>query len=337
MIDIVKEINRTYRHTMDPNSVTHTLDRDPRVASCRRILMEAKRFDVSAADVVAYYQHLHDVIQGVRAHFVSNPDEMRYQEWADRREQLCFGPASHEEDPVPIPVPRTGKRIMLLVCIAADGSYLKPLIRIPRKASLPCRIHGRRSDNRFPVEWIHEQGNFPSLVSRDIRPRSCPEPHDVRRDGTGGFDSGQLYSAFKRCSRHAVDFQCNHNLSTSSSQFQSGASLGHIHIRDNEAHHLSRYSNGSVKVQSAHIAQVLGSFLSAGSPPNLMGTFRIAGIKFELHGGTLVWDVAPEAARRVFAQVHFGSEDVEEEHIERQLYVEHCAQALIEEEVIQAE
>jgi hypothetical protein len=32
----------------------------------------------------------------------------------------------------------------------------------------------------------------------------------------------------------------------------------------------------SVNVQSAHIAQVVGSFLSPSSPPNIVGTFRIA-------------------------------------------------------------
>jgi hypothetical protein len=51
----------------------------------------------------------------------------------------------------------------------------------------------------------------------------------------------------------------------------------------------------------------------------------------------LVCDVAPDDAQRAFAQVHFGSEDVDEEHIERELYVEHCTESLIEEGVIQAE
>jgi hypothetical protein len=42
MSGFVKEINTTCHKTMDPNSVRHPLDRDPRVKSCRGVPMEAK-------------------------------------------------------------------------------------------------------------------------------------------------------------------------------------------------------------------------------------------------------------------------------------------------------
>jgi hypothetical protein len=61
-------------------------------------------------------------------------DEMGHQEWADRQDQACYVSSSHSEAQVYFPVPRTGKRITLVACIASDGSYLKLLILIPRKS-----------------------------------------------------------------------------------------------------------------------------------------------------------------------------------------------------------
>jgi hypothetical protein len=60
-------------------------------------------------------------------------DEMGHQEWADSTEKVCFVPAHHSEDLVYYPLSRTGKRITILACVAADGSFLKPAVVIPRK------------------------------------------------------------------------------------------------------------------------------------------------------------------------------------------------------------
>jgi hypothetical protein len=43
-------------------------------------------------------------------------------------------PAHHSGDLVYYPVSRTGKHIILLACLAADGLFLKPTVVIPRKA-----------------------------------------------------------------------------------------------------------------------------------------------------------------------------------------------------------
>jgi hypothetical protein len=42
-------------------------------------------------------------------------------------------PVFHQGDEVRCPVSRAGRRIILLACIAADGSDTKPLVIIPRK------------------------------------------------------------------------------------------------------------------------------------------------------------------------------------------------------------
>jgi hypothetical protein len=63
-------------------------------------------------------------------HFVFDVNEMRHQEWADRKEKTCYVPAEHTDDEVLFPRPRSGKRITL---VGPDGSFLKPLIIIHRK------------------------------------------------------------------------------------------------------------------------------------------------------------------------------------------------------------
>jgi hypothetical protein len=60
-------------------------------------------------------------------------DEMGHQEWADSTEKVCFVLSYHSEDLVHYPVSRTGKRITLLAFVAADGSFLEPVVVIPRK------------------------------------------------------------------------------------------------------------------------------------------------------------------------------------------------------------
>jgi hypothetical protein len=52
---------------------------------------------------------------------------------ADREEKTCYVPSEHTGDEVPFLVPRSGKGIILVACISADRSFLKPLIAIHRK------------------------------------------------------------------------------------------------------------------------------------------------------------------------------------------------------------
>jgi hypothetical protein len=79
-----------------------------------------------------YFEPLSEAIDRVPVHFVYNMAEMGHQKWANRQEKVCYIPSSHGESHVYFPVPRTGKRITLIGCIGADGSFLEPLIVIPR-------------------------------------------------------------------------------------------------------------------------------------------------------------------------------------------------------------
>lgn len=65
----------------------------------------------------------------------------------------------------------------------------------------------------------------------------------------------------------------------------------------------------SMNVQSAHITEVVGSFMSAASLPNVVGTFRVAGIALTLQDRKVVCHAEPENARRVFAPVIVPARD----------------------------
>jgi hypothetical protein len=58
--------------------------------------------------------------------------------------------------------------------------------------------------------------------------------------------------------------------------------------------------------------------MSAASPPNILGTFRIAGIRLALQDGTLVCEVAPEDARRAFTRIDTIIKEEDGERLERE-------------------
>jgi hypothetical protein len=95
--------------------------------------MEDKRMQVTPEQIEEYFGRLQEALQDVPGHFVWNMDEMGHQEWAEHQEKICYVSVYHPLPQVHLLVPRTGKRITLLACVAADGSYLKLLIVIPRK------------------------------------------------------------------------------------------------------------------------------------------------------------------------------------------------------------
>jgi hypothetical protein len=95
--------------------------------------MEQGRVDVAPEQISSFFAILIATIDGIPAHFVLNMDEMDHQDWADRQRLTCFVPAALPDGSVYMPVSRLGKRITIIACIAADGSYLTPTVIIPRK------------------------------------------------------------------------------------------------------------------------------------------------------------------------------------------------------------
>jgi hypothetical protein len=118
-------IEEVFHLSLDKTTVFHVLRQEVRLKSCHAILMEEERVDLTAEQIAESFASLIPAIDGVPAHFVLNMDEMDHQNWADRQVQTCYVPATVEEQQVHMPVCHAGKRIKLIGCIAADGSYLK--------------------------------------------------------------------------------------------------------------------------------------------------------------------------------------------------------------------
>jgi hypothetical protein len=95
--------------------------------------MEEQRPQVKSQQIRDHFATLSSCISGISCHFVCNMDEPGHQEWADRGRVKCYLPAEDESDFVYFPVSRTEKRITLIACIAADGTYVEPSVIISRK------------------------------------------------------------------------------------------------------------------------------------------------------------------------------------------------------------
>jgi hypothetical protein len=95
--------------------------------------MDDKRITVSIDAIREYFARLCATVSGAPAHFLFNMDEMGHQTWTDAPNKKCHIPKTHPGNEVLYPVPRTGKRMTLVACVAADGSFFKPTIIISTK------------------------------------------------------------------------------------------------------------------------------------------------------------------------------------------------------------
>jgi hypothetical protein len=137
MGEIREYIEATWEVEIDRDTVWRSLARDPRIKSCDARPMEDKRLAVTDEQIEEHFHKLVNLVSGVPAHFVFNMDEMGHQDWADRQTNTCYVSSEVKENYVYVPVSRTGRRITLVTCIAADGSSIKPLVIIPNLQGLP--------------------------------------------------------------------------------------------------------------------------------------------------------------------------------------------------------
>jgi hypothetical protein len=129
--------------------------------------MEDNRLQVTNKQILEYFVALYSIVNGIPAHFVMNMDEMGHQPDADAdadaKDTTCLVPSTHPEATVNYPVSRVGKRITLLACIFADGSFIRPTLVIPRKTfGDELLLHGYTPEK---VE-IYSQGK--GYVDQDI-------------------------------------------------------------------------------------------------------------------------------------------------------------------------
>jgi hypothetical protein len=132
MSEIKQFIAKKYQFFVRSNTMYHILAAEPRIRSCEALPIDTCRLGVTP-QAIQDFERLAVALEGVPAHFVFNMDEMGHQEFADAPNKTAYIPVTAKEKEVYYPVSRNGKRITLIGCIAADGSYIRPAIIIPRK------------------------------------------------------------------------------------------------------------------------------------------------------------------------------------------------------------
>jgi hypothetical protein len=292
-----------FRVEISANTLYHVMAREPDIRACRAIPMDQSRIQVPVEDIRAHFQSLWNNISGAPAHFVFNMDEMGHQEWADAPEKVCFVPVSHAPDHVFYPVPRTGKRITLIACCSADGGVVRPAIVIPRKTFEDdelCTI-GLSSEK---VDIYHQpKGYIDRSIFEDwLRDTFVPEV--VRRRERFCY-SGPAFLLLDNCTAHSgavsEELCALHDIHRlflpphSSNQLQM-LDLCIFGVTKRIISRINRLE--ALNVQSAHIGQVVCSFLSAASPMNVAASFRNGGISLiQDHRGMPICRVTPETTR----------------------------------------
>jgi hypothetical protein len=145
-----------------PNTLWHTIRRIPMLRSAKVKPMEMKRLNVPDDAVHNWFTTLHDGISGTPAHFVYDMDEMGHQEYADAKPIQCVVPAYVFDMPY-YEVSRRGKRITLIVCIAADGSCVRPAL-IPFRQTYDDEL----VEYGFPPEVIEIYSQNHAYIDSDI-------------------------------------------------------------------------------------------------------------------------------------------------------------------------
>jgi hypothetical protein len=84
-----------------------------------------------------FFDRLKQDVERLPSAFIFNLNEPGFQDWADRKKRTVIVPATYQESEIACSIYGATKRSSLLVCIAADGTHLKPLLILPRKTIEP--------------------------------------------------------------------------------------------------------------------------------------------------------------------------------------------------------
>jgi hypothetical protein len=297
--------------------------------------MEEGRVNVTPEQISSFFATLIATIDGIPAHFVLNMDEMGHQDWADRQRLTCYIPATVPGDSVYMPVSRLGKRITLIACIAADGSYLRPTVIIPRKtvdSDLPItgltgeKVEIYKQPKGYIVTELFENW-FETTLVPELRKRrdifGYQGPAVLLLDGCTAHSSPKISALCDE--NHVIPLAFPPH---SSNQVQP-LDLSIFGITKRLVARVNRME--SMNVQTDHIAKVVCSFMAAATPVNIVKTFCRAGICLVLDDGIVRCRVCPDHARCLLVPITTNLPsipDEDEDDMEAELYLEHCASLL---------
>jgi hypothetical protein len=195
-----------------------------------------------------------------------------------------------------------GKRITLIACVAANGSFVRTCLIVSRKnvedeLVLSGFVMGDNVD-------IYSQPK--SYMDREIFYDWFKDsfiPDLVAKRARYAYD-GPAYLILDNCSSHAgpgVDALCEANnvtlmfLPPHSSHFLQCLDVSLFGIVKNNIRKINKTED--VNVQTSHIIQVLNGFMSAATPTNIIKSYRNSGLSLRRDGMKTFCDVTPDTVR----------------------------------------
>jgi hypothetical protein len=286
-----------------PNTLHHVIARDGRVKSVPASPMEDTRMAVTMEQIQTYFQELDQALSGVPAHFVFNLDEMGHQSWADAKTKICYVPIELQATHISYPVSRKGKRITLIACIAADGSFMRPALVISRKTfDDELLLLGYTPEK---VEIYDQQKAY---IDRDIFTDWFKDTFLVevaaRRQKYNYH--GPAFLIMDNCTAHsgeAFDEMCAEHMIKpifipphSSNQLQ----MLDLSIFGVTKRHIARVNKlERVNIQTNHIHEILQGFYASATPANIVASFRNGGVSLfmDVETRAILCKITPDTAR----------------------------------------
>jgi hypothetical protein len=150
---------------------------------------------------------------------------------------MCYVPSGRTGDEAPFPVPQSGKRITLVTWIGAYGSFLNPLIVIPRKTTDPEITFAGLTDGKVAIYSQSKtllMTHLLDLIRKGFY-RQDPltmQTLSISRDHRPVH--GQLYCSFVPELRISIHSARDYHLPSPTSQFESDPASGSIEFRNYE-------------------------------------------------------------------------------------------------------
>jgi hypothetical protein len=271
--------------------------------------MEDNRLQVINKQILEYFAALYSIVNGITAHFVMNMDEMGHQPYADAKDTTCLAPSTHPEATVNYPVSRVGKRITLLACIFADGSFIRPALVIPENVDIYSQGKGYVDQDIFE-DWTKDT-LVPELQRRTAA-MGCPGPAILILDNCSAHKGLEFE---KLCQDNNIKCvflppHASHLLQMLDLSIFGATTRLIARMNENNFH----------DVQNNHIVKILDSFISARAPNKIVESFRLGGLSLLMEEGTRIIRclVTPETARRVLyvfrdERLRFHMEDIDDD------------------------
>lgn len=133
LYDMQQYIISEFKKVISIDTLRNYITSQDRFRIINGIPQDENRVDVNPQDIEKYYHDLDQVVSSCPASLVFNMDEAGQDEYIDTHCMRVIVPYSYTKCSINIPVRRKSKRSTLVHCICADGTYIKPLVIIPRK------------------------------------------------------------------------------------------------------------------------------------------------------------------------------------------------------------